>query len=203
MLQSKIGRNFLILFVLLNVIVVGGFVFAVMKRPDLLHAFPGQYGSAASPDLTGNMLFLALLLLMNAGLFLIFGLGGTWHALWAGLRISPRKLRWLLHDRSGLASDISGVVAEAVQEEEKSELGYLGTARGLLFVGLLLLIAALPAVCIAYAKAAPAGAAMFETGGTVVENTAVSHVVVLLEQATKMSAPRKSRKRGANPGKKR
>ncbi len=76
------------------------------------------------------MFFLALLLLGNAALFLIFGLGGTWHALWAGLRISPRKLRWLLHDRSGLASDISGVVAEAVQEEEKSELGYLGMARG-------------------------------------------------------------------------
>ena len=39
--------------------------------------------------------------------------------------------------------------------------------------------------------------------GLSLENTAVSHVVVLLEQATKMSAPRKSRKRGATPGKKR
>ena len=54
MLQSKIGRNFLIFFVLLNLIAIGGFVFAVMKRPDLLHTFPGTYGPALSPDLSGK-----------------------------------------------------------------------------------------------------------------------------------------------------
>ena len=180
MLQSKIGRNFLIFFLLMNILVVGFFAYAVMKQPHWLPSvLPGAFGPAASPDLSGNMFFLALLLLGNAALFLIFGLGGTWHALWAGLRISPRKLRWLLHDRSGLASDISGVVAEAVQEEEKSELGYLGTARGLLLIGLLLLIVALPAVCIAYGKAAPTGAAMFETARAATANSAVSPDTVL------------------------
>lgn len=180
MLQSKIGRNFLIFFLLMNILVVGFFAYAVMKQPHWLPSvLPGAFGPAASPDLSGNMFFLALLLLGNAALFLIFGLGGTWHALWAGLRISPRKLRWLLHDRSGLASDISGVVAEAVQEEEKSELEYLGAARSLLLIGLLLLIVALPAVCIAYGKAAPTGAAMFETARAATANSAVSPDTVL------------------------
>jgi hypothetical protein len=178
-LQSKIGRNFLISFILLNLIVGGLFVFAVLKRPDLLHALPGEFGPNLSPDLSGNMLFLALLLLVNAALFMIFGLGGTWHAMWAGLRIRPSKLRWLLHERSGLASDISGVVAEAIQEEEKSELGYLGTARGLLTVGLLLTVLSLPALCIAYSKAAPTGNAIFETTGTAMANSAVSQDTVL------------------------
>jgi len=39
--------------------------------------------------------------------------------------------------------------------------------------------------------------------GLSLENTAVAHVVVLLERATKISVPRKSRKRSATPGKKR
>ena len=34
MLQSKIGRNFLICFVLLNVLLAGTFVYAVMKQPE-------------------------------------------------------------------------------------------------------------------------------------------------------------------------
>lgn len=180
MLQGKIGRNFLIFFLLMNILVVGFFAYAVMKQPHWLpRVLPGAFGPVAAPDLSGNMLFLALLLLGNAALFLIFGLGGTWLGLWAGLRIGPRKLRWLLHDRAGLASDISGVVAEAVQEEEMRELSYLGTARGLLLIGLLLLIVALPAVCIAYGKAAPTGTAMFETSGAAIANSAVSQDAVL------------------------
>ena len=39
--------------------------------------------------------------------------------------------------------------------------------------------------------------------GLNLENTAVAHVVVLLERATKISVPRKSRKGSATPGKKR
>lgn len=179
MLQSKIGRNFLICFVLLNLAVGGFFAFAVLKRPDLLHALPGEFGPRLSPDLSGNMLFLALLLLANAALFVVFGLGGTWHAMWAGLRIRPSKLRWLLHERAGLASDISGVVAEAIQEEEKSELGYLGIARGLLTIGLILTVLSLPALCIAYAKASPSGNAIFESAGTATANSGISQDTVL------------------------
>jgi uncharacterized membrane protein YgdD (TMEM256/DUF423 family) len=175
MLQSKIGRNFLICFVLLNVLLAGAFVYAVMKQPGLLSSvLPGQFGLTASPDLSGNMLFYALVLLVNAALFLLFGLGGTWHAMASGLRISPRKMRWLLHDRVGLANDISGIVAEAVQEEEKSEIVYLGWARALLLIGLLLFAGALPALCIAYTHAAPNGPAIFENAGVPVTNGAVS-----------------------------
>ena len=64
MLQSKIGRNFLICFLLLNILVVGFFVYAVMKQPHWLpSALPGEFGPAVSPDLSGNMFFLALLFL--------------------------------------------------------------------------------------------------------------------------------------------
>jgi uncharacterized membrane protein YgdD (TMEM256/DUF423 family) len=175
MLQSKIGRNFLICFVLLNVLLAGAFVYAVMKQPGLLSSvLPGQFGLTASPDLSGNMLFYALVLLVNAALFLLFGLGGTWHAMASGLRISPRKMRWLLHERVGLANDISGIVAAAVQEEEKSEIVYLGWARALLLIGLLLFAGALPALCIAYTHAAPNGPAIFENAGVPVANGDVS-----------------------------
>ncbi len=179
MLQSKIGRNFLICFALLNILLIGLFAYAVMKQPGLLPTFlPGRFGVTASPDLSGNTLFYALLLLVDSALFLIFGVGGTWHALWAGLRISPRKMRWFLHERAGLASDISGVVAVAVQEEEKEELEYLGHARFLLWVGLILFVVALPAVCLTYTHAAPNGAAIFENSGKPIANSAVTNDMV-------------------------
>ena len=180
MLQSKIGRNFIIVFLLINILLIGGFVYAVMKRPDLLsNMLPGQFGPSASFDLSGNMLFLAILLLVNATLFLLFGLTGVLHGLFAGLRISPRKLRWLLHDRVGLANDISGVVAEAVQEEEKDEIWYLGVTRSLLLIGLLAFAASVPALCIAYTHASPDGTAIFESAGQPVANGAVSQDTVL------------------------
>src|SRR6202012_1603419 len=163
MLQSKIGRNFLIVFFLINTVLIGGFVYAILKRPDLLSKMlPGQVGPAFSLDLSGNMLFLAILLLVNAAMLLLFGITGVSHGLFAGLRISPRKMRWLLHERVGLANDISGIVAEAVQEEEKDELWYLGLTRGLLLTGLILFTVALPALCITYTHAAPNGVTIFE-----------------------------------------
>jgi hypothetical protein len=176
MLQSKIGRHFLVSLLILNALLIGPFVYLVMTRPDLLSAFlPGKFSPALSLDLTGNMLFFSLLLLVNALLLLAFGIGGTWHALWAGLRVSPRKMRWLLHERAGLASDIAGVVAVAVQEEEKAEIHYLDRARGFLAAGLLLFAVAVPMLCIAYTAAAPTGAPIFESGGKVLANSAVSH----------------------------
>lgn len=175
MLQSKIGRNFLVCFLALNVLIVAPFVYAALQRPDLLSAFlPGKFGPGLAPDLTGNLLVLAVLLLLNALLFLTFGIGGTWHTLWAGLRVSPRKMRWLLHERAGLASDIAGVVATAIQEEEKAEIHYLDQARGLLATGIFLFALAVPAVCIAYVDAAPGGAAIFESAGRAVPNSAVT-----------------------------
>jgi hypothetical protein len=180
MLQSKIGRNFFIVFLLVNVVLIGGFVYAVLKRPDLLSAFlPGRFGSALSLDLAGNVLFLALLLLVDAALFLLFGITGVSHGLFAGLRISPRKMRWLLHERVGLANDISGIVAEAVQEEEKDEIWYLGMTRSLLLIGLLSFAAALPALCIAYTHASPNGTTIFENAGKPVANGAVSQDTIL------------------------
>lgn len=174
MLQSKIGRNFVLCFLLLNVLIVGPFVYALLQRPDLLSGvLPGKFGVGLAPDLTGNLLALAILLLLNALLLAIFGIGGTWHALWAGLRVSPRKIRWLLHDRAGLAGDIAGVVAAAVQEEEKAEIAYLDRARGFLFVGLVLFAVAVPAVCMTYVAAAPDGAPIFERGGQVLANNTV------------------------------
>ncbi len=180
MLQSRIGRNFFIVFFLVNAVLIGGFVYAILKRPDLIsNMLPGTFGPALSPDLSGNMLFYAILLLVNAALFLLFGLGGTSHGLFDGLRISPRKMRWLLHERVGLANDISGIVAEAVQEEEKAEIHYLGVSRGLLFTGLLLFVASLPALCIAYTHAAPNGAVIFENAGKLVPNGSVSQDTVM------------------------
>ncbi len=180
MLQSKIARNFFIVFFLVNAALIGAFVYAILKRPDLIsNMLPGKFGPALSADLSGNMLFYAILLLVNAALFLVFGLGGTSHGLFDGLRISPRKMRWLLHERVGLANDISGIVAEAVQEEEKAEIHYLSVARGLLFVGLLLFVASLPALCIAYTHAAPNGAVIFETAGKLVPNGSVSQDAVM------------------------
>lgn len=180
MLQSKIGRNFVIVFLLINILLIGGFVYAVLKRPDLLSSMlPGKFGPAPALDLSGNMLFLAILLLVNAALFVLFGITGTSHGLFAGLRISPRKMRWLLHERVGLANDISGIVAEAVQEEEKDEIWYLGMTRGLLLIGLILFAASVPALCIAYTHAAPDGATIFENGGNPVSNGAVSQDTIL------------------------
>jgi hypothetical protein len=180
MLQSKIGRNFFIVFFLINAALIGGFVYAILKRPDLLSSvLPGRFGAALSPDLSGNMLFLAILLLVDAALFLLFGLTGTSHGLFAGLRISPRKMRWLLHERVGLANDISGIVAEAVQEEEKDEIWYLGMTRGLLLIGLILFAASLPALCITYTHAAPNGVGIFENAGKPIANGAVSQDTVL------------------------
>ncbi|HVU21687.1 MAG TPA: hypothetical protein VHE09_13230 [Rhizomicrobium sp.] len=180
MLQSRIGRNFLIFFFLVNVMLIGGFLYAVLKQPDLLsRALPGQFGPTLSLDLSGNMLFLAILLLVNAAAFLLFGLTGVSHGLFAGLRISPRKLRWLLHERVGLANDISGIVAEAVQEEEKDEIWYLGVTRSLLITGLILFAASLPALCIAYTHAAPDGPTIFENAGKPVSNGAVSQDMVM------------------------
>lgn len=175
MLQSKIGRNFLVCFLALNVLIVAPFIYGALQRPDLLSAFfPGKFGPGLAPELTGNLLVLAVLLLLNALLFLTFGIGGTWHALWAGLRVSPRKMRWLLHERAGLANDIAGVVAAAIQEEEKAEIHYLDQARGLLATGIVLFALAVPAVCIAYVGAAPGGAAIFESAGQTVPNSAVT-----------------------------
>lgn len=180
MLQSKIGRNFVIVFLLINILLIGGFVYAILKRPDLLsNMLPGQFGPALSLDLSGNMLFLAILLLVNAAMFLLFGLTGVSHGLFAGLRISPRKMRWLLHERVGLANDISGIVAEAVQEEEKDEIWYLGMTRSLLLIGLILFAASVPALCIAYTHASPDGAAIFENAGKSVANGAVSQDTIL------------------------
>lgn len=176
MLQSKIGRNFLVCFLLLNVVVGALLLYGVLGQGELLSAIlPGKFGAALAPELTGNLLALALLLLLNALLFVTFGIGGTWHALWAGLRVSPRKMRWLLHERARLAADIAGVVAVAIQEEEKAEIVYLDRARGLLAVGLVLFALAVPALCMAYVDAAPQGAPIFERGGETLPNSAVSH----------------------------
>jgi hypothetical protein len=180
MLQSKIGRNFIICFLVLNALLIGPFVYALVKRPGLMsNVLPGTFGGGMSPNLSGNMLFVAILLLVNALLFLVFGIGGTWHAMWAGLRTSPRKMRWLLHERTGLASDISGIVAAAVREEEIAEIAYLGRARGLLFAGLILFAAALPALCIAYTHAAPDSSPIFESAGQTIDNSAISQDTVL------------------------
>jgi hypothetical protein len=180
MLQSKIGRNFIIVLLLINILLIGGFVYAVLKWPDLLsNVLPGRFGPALSLDLSGNMLFLAILLLANAAMFLLFGLTGVLHGLFAGLRISPRKMRWLLHERVGLANDISGVVAEAVQEEEKDEIWYLVMTRTLLLIGLLAFAASVPALCIAYTQAAPGGAAIFESAGAPISNGTVSQDTIL------------------------
>jgi hypothetical protein len=180
MLRSRIGRNYIICFLVLNALLIGPFVYALLKRPGLMSSFlPGTFGGSMSPDLSGNMLFLALLLLVNALLALVFGIGGTWHGLWAGLRISPRKMRWLLHERAGLASDISGIVAAAVQEEEKAEIAYIGHARGLLFVGLVLFALALPALCIAYTHAAPDSSPIFEQAGQTIPNGSVGQNTIV------------------------
>ncbi len=174
-LLGKIGRNFLVCFGFLNALLIAPFAYALWSQPALIASFlPGKFAPALSPDLTGNMLFLALLLLFNALLLMIFGIGGTWHALWAGLRVSPKKMRWLLHERAGLASDIAGVVASAIQEEEKAEIMYLDKARGFLAVGLVLFALSLPALCIAYTAAAPNGAPIFETAGQTLANDTVT-----------------------------
>src|SRR6185312_4253041 len=125
-------------------------------------------GPGIAADLTGNMLVFAVVLLASALLCLTFGIGGAWHALWAGLRVSPRKLRRFLHERTGLASDIAGVVASAIQEEEKEEIVYLDRARGFLFVGIVLFAVAVPALCMTYTQAAPDGAPIFEVAGKTV-----------------------------------
>lgn len=180
MLQSKIGRNFLIVFFLTNIVLIGGFIYALLKRPDLLSKIlPGQFAPTVSLDLSGNMLALSILLLADALVIVLFGLTGTSHGLFAGLRISPRKMRWLLHERVGLANDISGIVAEAVQEEEKDEIWYLGLTRSLLLTGLILFAVALPALCIAYTHAAPNGTTIFENGAKPVANGTVSQDMVM------------------------
>jgi len=174
MLQSKIGRNFVLCFLLLNILVIGPFVYALLQRPDLLSSvLPGKFAVGLTPELSGNLLALAILLLLNALLLVTFGIGGTWHALWAGLRVSPRKIRWLLHERVGLAGDIAGVVAVAIQEEEKEEIAYLDRARGFLAAGLVLFAVAVPAVCMTYVAAAPDSAPIFERGGQIIANSTV------------------------------
>jgi hypothetical protein len=175
MLQSKIGRNFFFCFLLLNLVLALPFVYLAWQRPDILSAFlPGQFGPGLTAEMTGNLLVLSVIVLLNALLLLTFGIGGTWHALWAGLRVSPRKLRRFLHERTGIANDIAGVVAAAIQEEEKEEIHYLDRARGLLFTGIVLFAVAVPALCIAYVDAAPDGAPIFETAGQAVPNNAVT-----------------------------
>ncbi|HWA92102.1 MAG TPA: hypothetical protein VG889_18835 [Rhizomicrobium sp.] len=175
MLQSKIGRNFLFCFLLLNAVLLVPFAYGVLQRPDILSmVLPGKFAPGLAPDLTGNLLVLSVVLLLNALLFVTFGIGGTWHAMWAGLRVSPRKMRWLLHERVGLAADISGVVAAAIQEEEKAEIHYLDQARGLLFTGIVLFAIAVPALCMAYVAAAPDGAPIFERAGQVIPNSQVT-----------------------------
>lgn len=175
MLQSKIGRNFILCFLLLNLLVTAPLVYAALQRPDLLTAWiPGKFGPGITADLTGNMLVLSVILLLNALLCLTFGIGGTWHALWAGLRVSPRKLRRFLHERTGLASDIAGVVAAAIQEEEKEEIVYLDRARGLLAVGIVLFAVAVPALCMTYTQAAPDGAPIFEAASKTIPNSQVT-----------------------------
>ncbi len=189
MLQSKIGRNFILCFLLLNLLVTAPLVYAALQRPDLLAPWiPGRFGPGLSMDLTGNMLLAAIVLLLNALLCLTFGIGGTWHALWAGLRVSPRKLRRFLHERTGLASDIAGVVAAAIQEEEKDEIVYLDRARGLLAVGIILFAVAVPALCMTYTQAAPDGAPIFEVAGKTIANSQVTTDQIVRFSADQLAA---------------
>lgn len=74
-----IGRRaFWPTFILLNLILIGVFVYAVLQQPALLtHTLPGTFGPDLSPAHTGNMLALAILFCANAVLILGFGLVGS------------------------------------------------------------------------------------------------------------------------------
>ncbi len=77
--MQAIGRRaFWPVFILLNLILIGVFVYAVLQQPALLtDVLPGTFGPDLSPIHTGNMLALALLFAANAVLILGFGLVGS------------------------------------------------------------------------------------------------------------------------------
>jgi hypothetical protein len=115
LLQGKIVRNLLIGMTLLNVLLIGFFFYASAKWPWLLgDLFPGKFGPGLSPEFTGNYVVLSLLLLINAIVITLVGFKDTLHAMWAGMRLSPKTMRRFLNEKAGLAADISGVVAAAV-----------------------------------------------------------------------------------------
>ncbi len=176
LLQGKIVRNLLIGMTLLNLLLVGVFFYASAKLPWLMgYLFPGKFGPGLSADFTGNFVVLSLLLLVNAIAITLVGFKDTLHAMWAGMRLSPKTMRKFLNEKAGLAADISGVVAAAVQEEEKLELSYIDRAGWVLRVGLILLALSLPALCISLARANAGGAPMFAVEEIAVPNSNVSN----------------------------
>ncbi|HEX2594143.1 MAG TPA: hypothetical protein VHL34_21760 [Rhizomicrobium sp.] len=176
LLQGKILRNLFIGMVLLNALLIGGFFYLSAKQPSLPSAlFPGKFGPGIDLQYTGNMVVLALLLLINALAITIVGFKDCLHAMWAGMRLSPKMMRNFLHEKAGLASDISGVVAAAVQEEEKLELSYIDRASWVLRVGLILFTISMPLLSIALARAEAAGVPMFAENMTPLPNNTVSN----------------------------
>lgn len=164
LLQGKILRNLFIGVVLLNAVLIGLFFYLSAKQPWLPSAlFPGKFGPGIALEYTGNLVVLSLLLLINALAITIVGFKDCLHAMWAGMRLSPKVMRRFLNEKAGLAPDISGVVAAAVQEEEKLELTYIDRAGWVLRVGLVLFALAMPSLAISLARADAGGPPMFAT----------------------------------------
>jgi hypothetical protein len=176
LLQGKILRNLFIGMVLMNAVIIGLAFYLASQHPWLPSAlFPGKFGTGVSLELTGNNVVLALLLVINALAVTVVGFKDCLHAMWAGMRFSPKTMRKFLNEKAGLASDISGVVAAAVQEEEKLELSYIDRASWVLRIGLILFGLSLPLLAIALARADAGGPPMFARDHQPVANNLVSN----------------------------
>ena len=145
MLNDRILRNLLLTVLIANIVLIGLFVAGEIYRPAMVAVLlPGKAGLAFAPGLTGDWLFAAALVLINAALFLGFGLAGTVHAIRHGLHVSPLRMRALFETRAGFAAAAAETVAIAIQDEQKRELPYVRKAGWILFFGLLLFAVSLP-----------------------------------------------------------
>jgi len=167
--------RFLSVVLLLDVALIALVAFTGAKSAAILSGvLPGKFGPGMGPLMTGNHLLGALIVNLDALLFLAAGFAVLLNASRRALMIGAGGIARLLAGTAGLSREDIAATSFAVAEEQKSEIHVVHTGRNLVWIGAVLLLLAFPAVCFTWAKADSAGAPLLRDAGGAVANAAVT-----------------------------
>jgi hypothetical protein len=167
--------RFLSAVLLLDIVLIGLVFVSGPKAYAFLSGFlPGTFGPGMGPGMTGNHFLGALILLLDALLFLSGGFIALVNAARNTLMIGSNGVWRLLRGIAGLSREDVAAASFAVAEEQKAEIHIVRIGRDLVWIGAVLLLLAFPAVCFTYAHADVQGAPLLQDAGGAVANTALS-----------------------------
>lgn len=170
--------NLLIGVILINLVLIGLFVFTIAGQLEGLSAIlPGTFGVGG--DFWGNYVFLSLVLLVNALLFVSAAVAVLVPAMVDGVTVDPGRIVRLLTGRAAVSQETADAVAAAIYEDQDAAFGQVRAARHMFRFGVLLFVVAFPLICFTVAHAEPKREMFAAAHGAILNETVAFDDVAL------------------------